>query len=338
MPLENLDANPKSDFTHTEKTMYRIATYTDQPLALELILDLFKASFCKDLNLDYWRWRFLNNPADPKPRIVYAIDGDSLAAYYAVSPVRCYIAGKTSRIALSNMTMTHPNHQGKGLFKELATRLYAELSQDNYQCVFGFANANSHYGFRKNLGWKDLSLLTLITHTHPERLKGFSVPGIESECAPITNDDIEMMASMVSARNCVVPSRDQDILQWRFAQNPVNQYRVAWAKRGTQPLCIVVYKMFQGGADIMECFYHHDHFGSESLFHSTLSSIILDGAETLSIWSNLHSEEHLSLEKMGFLETEFITYFGMIPLSPTAPPELHHYANWHYRFLDSDVF
>jgi hypothetical protein len=54
------------------------------------------------------------------------------------------------------------------------------------------------------------------------------------------------------------------------------------------------------------------------------------------MWSNLHSTEHVELEKFGFQETVFSTYFGVILFDKI--PELAKYKKWHYRLMDSDVF
>ena len=80
----------------------------------------------------------LNNPISNKIYINYLLEGGKLVAYYAVSPCEIVINNKTYKVALSNMTMTHPSHSGKGYFKMLATALYQELKKDDFVAVYGF--------------------------------------------------------------------------------------------------------------------------------------------------------------------------------------------------------
>ena len=50
----------------------------------------------------------------------------------------------------------------------------------------------------------------------------------------------------------------------------------------------------------------------------------------------LHTEEHLILEKIGFREETVTTHFGVIDF--TGQDGISDIRNWHYRFLDSDLY
>jgi hypothetical protein len=49
--------------------------------------------------------------------------------------------------------MTHPNHQGKGLFTKLAKLTYDLAKEEGIEFIFGFPNKNSYPGFIKKLNW-----------------------------------------------------------------------------------------------------------------------------------------------------------------------------------------
>jgi len=88
-------------------------------------------------------------------------DSQNPAAYYGVFPV--YISLGTSELILTAQsadTMTHPNHQGKGLFTKLALKTYALAKEEGVKIVWGFPNKNSYPGFIKKLNWKDHGPLT----------------------------------------------------------------------------------------------------------------------------------------------------------------------------------
>ena len=67
------------------------------------ILDLFKLSFKKEMSLDYWNWRFRDNPIGTQ--MIYLMwDNSKLVGHYAVSPNILSIGGDMCKSALS-MTM-----------------------------------------------------------------------------------------------------------------------------------------------------------------------------------------------------------------------------------------
>jgi GNAT superfamily N-acetyltransferase len=74
------------------------------------------------------------------------------AAYYGVFPVKIIMDGKEILAAQSGDTMTHPEHQKKGLFVALAKIAYAEARSKGVRLIFGQPNKNSYRGLMK-LGW-----------------------------------------------------------------------------------------------------------------------------------------------------------------------------------------
>jgi hypothetical protein len=54
---------------------------------------------------------------------------------------------------LSLNTATAPEHQGKGLFTQLAQATFAAATQQGFSCVYGVANQNSTPGFVQKLGF-----------------------------------------------------------------------------------------------------------------------------------------------------------------------------------------
>jgi len=83
------------------------------------------------------------------------------AAFYGVFPCQMTIENKQVLVAQSGDTVTHPNHQKKGLFILLANKTYALCAALNIKLVFGFPNDNSQHGFFNKLEWKRLPMLKL---------------------------------------------------------------------------------------------------------------------------------------------------------------------------------
>ena len=116
----------------------QVSFYEDRPLELSQIAETFKESFAREFDEGYWRWRFEDNPCQEKIYISYIIEQGCLASYYAVSPLTVSLPGEGDfKVALSNMTMTHPAFTGRGYFRTLALSLYERLAEDGFLGVLG---------------------------------------------------------------------------------------------------------------------------------------------------------------------------------------------------------
>ena len=115
----------------------------------------------KRYGVHYLRWEYDANPCgDVVGFDAYA--GNDLCAHYAAQPLDAALFGKTTRGILSFNTATHPGHQGRGLFTELARRTYARAASLGYEFVIGVANAQSTPGFISKLGFQLVSPLRVI--------------------------------------------------------------------------------------------------------------------------------------------------------------------------------
>lgn len=128
------------------------------------IEQLFMESFGKPLSREEWRWFYIDNPAG-HPYVSLFYEGDRLLGHYAVLPTLLTFRGESFVAFRSMTTMVHPDGRGRGLFTDLANRVYAMLQADGMSMVYGFPNANSAPGFIKNLGWTVLP---------PDRVYDFS--------------------------------------------------------------------------------------------------------------------------------------------------------------------
>ena len=136
------------------------------------IVALFERVFAKPMgatkSLEHWRWKFAQNPVDPKV-IELVWDGERLVGQYTISPRKLRCSGAQRLGALSLDTMTDPDYGRQGIFTASAEACYARLVEHDFACVYGFPNANSIHGFEKRLGAVGFDFETL----RPE-LDGFS--------------------------------------------------------------------------------------------------------------------------------------------------------------------
>jgi hypothetical protein len=131
--------------------------YSIKRLTKELMVDLywlFKASANTSATLDefYLKYNTVYTGVSHIGYLAYAENGRP-AAFYGVIPVLALINNKPVVIAQSADTLTHPDHQRKGLFVRLAQMTYELAKAEGINFIFGFPNENSYPGFVNKLNW-----------------------------------------------------------------------------------------------------------------------------------------------------------------------------------------
>lgn len=139
-----------------------------QPGDEHKIVAMFRQVFGMPMPLEYWHWRF----GDDNPwgsTVVVAMDGDTLAAHYAVSHQQAEHDGHVFLTAQSMTTMVGSAYRGKGLFVKCASMCYGLAMGDGVKFVWGFPNRNSEHGFYSRLGWELLGNVGLLLRAEGSR-------------------------------------------------------------------------------------------------------------------------------------------------------------------------
>lgn len=211
----------------------------------EEIGQLFLDSFGKPLSRDEWRWFYIDNPVgDPYVSLFY--ENGKLLGHYAVLPTRLSFRGNSFIAYRSMTTMVHPDGRGKGLFTELAKRVYSMLETDGASMVYGFPNANSAPGFIRNLGW------TLLI---PDGVFDFSGGEIL--------DSQDLQKALLKPAEIEWDSLDEAQANWRFS--------MPGAKVNRMPGLVV--KEYQGVWNVL----HIDRNGLNSIEQHQKYRVLLDG-------------------------------------------------------------
>lgn len=302
------------------------------------ILELFNLVFGKPMSIAYWLWRFQNNPSG-KHFIKLMWDNDVLTGHYAVSPVLMDINGENKLTTLSMTTMTHPNYGGKGIFKDLALSLYNQIeTEKNVVNIWGYPNSNSHYGFIKNLGWKDLSVVHSIAMT-TEKLKPE-----QSAYVNLIEDFDEshyQKIKTVSKDFKVKIDRNVAYLNWRYVNNPSNTYQI-FNFNSDSEFGFIVTKLYPSPytPNTWEIFIMELGIENSAVLPELFSHIMAHYNKPISrinIWISLWDKRHIQLEKMGFIPFGKQTFLGA-RFDSDKNPEIGDFRNWYYSYGDSDVY
>jgi hypothetical protein len=302
------------------------------------ILDLFQLVFNKPMSSKYWYWRFQDNPAG-KHMIKLMWNDNQLVGHYAVSPVFMIINNKKVLTALSMSTMTHPDFGGRGVFKDLSLSLYDFLENKlDVKSIWGFPNANSHYGFIKNLKWNDVAVVHTLT------MNVSKVPQVQSEYISILDyfqsHHVVILKKITDVFKISV-DRNLAYLQWRYIDNPSNSYIIfEYCKEDI--IHFLVTKIYpsqtkENKQDIFIMEYGVKDYSLLPEFIEHIKSHYKDTIENFTIWCNIHDPKHIHLEKLGFILQGRQTFLSA-RYANLEDELITDYKNWYISLGDSDVY
>lgn len=171
----------------------------------------------------YWRWKHIENPFGASPVLLAEEDGILIG-------VRAFMRwewtdGKQHYQAVRAVdTATHPDYQGKGIFKKLTLGLVETCQQQGVHFVFNTPNQQSRPGYIK-MQWRDAGRLPvrfkLVTPLHKWMIK--SNPSfVNKPCADWLRD-VELTKDQHVSLHTPIAT---NYLRWRYATVPVAQYFV----------------------------------------------------------------------------------------------------------------
>lgn len=318
--------------------------FWETPIDPVLVKSAWEKAFFQEVGTkfwkDQWNWRYCNNPISKRVYAAYILYNDVVASFVAFCPVIIKQRENYMKAALGVSGFTHPDRQGKGYYSHMYRALIDQMSGDGFEALIGFDNHNSHYPEVKYLGWRDIGLLTTFS------LDCINIKKITCDTSDKNISDVELSDGLLNTLAGFYTNNAQfhiersfEYLKWRLMDNPINSYRAMVLTRDNAVIAAIIYKRYGSSElDIMESFFREE--GESEMFDSyciLLSGLAKsEGISQLNIWSQLRSSEHLFLEKIGFTERGFSTYFVCRPLSVSN--KILDIRNWHYRFMDSDVY
>ncbi len=210
----------------------------------ELLIPLFKDCFGLDVNLDFFRWKYEQNPSGSFIGFIALDDKKEVGAYYGVIPELYAIEGTEKVIYQSCDTMTHSAHRRRGLFQTLATHCYEYLRSQDKLFVIGFGGDTSTPGFLK-FGWKHVSDAQQLFYPRPLASIWFRPDPEEVAIEEIK--DIAAIAHLLpqSNNNTAIHSvKSPGNFSWRIS-NPLYNYELYAARENGTVLTGYI------------CFYEH---------------------------------------------------------------------------------
>ena len=187
-----------------------------------------------------FRWKHLENPFGASPAWV-ALDGDRIVAVRYLMRWEFEVDGARRRAVRAVDTATHPDHQGRGLFRRLTLGALDELAAEGVEFVFNTPNDQSRPGYLK-MGWQIVGRLAVSAR--PLRAGGlaalarsrvpadhFSLTTAAGDPAGTVLADTRAVERLIAAARPAAPGLrtwlSPAVLQWRYGGDLVEYRAVA---------------------------------------------------------------------------------------------------------------
>ncbi len=204
-----------------------------------MLIPLMKDCFGMDVNINYFQWKFLDNPAGKFEGFVALSEHDEVAAYYGVIPEIYDINNIRRTIFQSGDTMTHSAHRRKGLFFKTATRCYNYLRENERLFVIGFGGKESTPGLEK-MQWQHLFRVSYFFKTYYacklKKILGMAQAAKEYNINE--NCDVEDIARLKNQNRQtqgVLKYFSPELFKWKLA-NPLFDFRKIGVYDGNKKL------------------------------------------------------------------------------------------------------
>jgi N-acetylglutamate synthase-like GNAT family acetyltransferase len=196
----------------------RTATTEDIPA----IVKLLKVSLGESLmpkSEAFWYWKHIENPFGVSP-VLLAVEQSEIIGVRAFMRWQWIRAGEVLHAVRAVDTATHPNHQGKGIFKKLTLALVNECEAAGTHFIFNTPNTSSKPGYLK-MGWTTLGRMKI--YVRPLLYAKTKAKDFDAQYA------ISKMVKTIELPAIVTPNQWRtpisfDFLNWRYIQNPNVQY------------------------------------------------------------------------------------------------------------------
>jgi GNAT superfamily N-acetyltransferase len=210
----------------TTVTSTRLLEDGDTDEVLELMRLSLGESRLLERTTELFHWKHVNNPFGRSYGLV-AEDGGRIVGLRTFMRWDLVTGeGETLRCVRAVDTATHPDHQGKGIFRRLTEEAVEVARDDGIAMIFNTPNEKSKPGYLK-MGWREvgvigalirpsLSMLTRVEETAAESPETFLQD-------PTSTASLELVdRAPLGLRTRKTP----EYLKWRFATHPTARYFV----------------------------------------------------------------------------------------------------------------
>jgi len=204
----------------------------------------------------------MDNPFGKSP-VLLAFEGNMLVGVRAFMRWEWRQGDRIYKAVRAVDTATHPEHQGKGIFKTLTLQLVEQCRAEGVDFIFNTPNKSSKPGYLK-MGWQEAGRLPISFCPY------VSFAPVSPAADPAWNQ-VEALLALTPAQplNYLHTAVSPAYLLWRYQQSPNVSYRVVGGDADAPFL--LFYRLIKGRT--MKEVRVVDYFGGANLFSTALRSL-----------------------------------------------------------------
>ncbi|MGZ5190016.1 MAG: GNAT family N-acetyltransferase [Flavisolibacter sp.] len=328
----------------------RSATPEDRPAIVELLRkSLGESSIPKSELL--WQWKHEKNPFGPS-HILLAEEKNTLLGLRAFLQWEWSWKGKIYKSIRAVDTATHPDHQGKGIFKKLTLQQIELSKQRGVSFVFNTPNDQSKPGYLK-MGWIELGKLPLklkllrplsLAYSRIFKEKSSKVenqqPSHDNWAPAILNlvNDLSGKSDQLSTR------LSPEYISWRYEKNPLFNYNYFTDSKTFLIISRIKSHSFAQELRIVEIILLNS-LADHKKTNAEIRKQVLQFCKSNTI-------DFISISGLEYLlHKDCLKWMGLIPIRALGPditlrdlnmndkfPELLNMNNWAYSLGDLELF
>lgn len=208
------------------KMTIRKAVPEDIPAIVVLLQQSLGESLIKKSDAS-WNFKHVDNPFG-ESHVLLAYHGDVLVGVRAFMKWQWQKGTQFWTAYRAVDTATHPDFQGKGIFKKLTLQALDDIQKEGETFVFNTPNEISRPGYLK-MGWKVVDPIELaviptpfyffsLFFNYPKRTNTISTTQLDWICT--------LYSTELSKTDCLFTPKTAAYLKWRYEYNPLQDYVV----------------------------------------------------------------------------------------------------------------
>ena len=251
----------------------REATSIDFPSIIDVLKESLGETSSKK-NFEVWNFKHVDNPFG-KSLVLVAEEDDKIIGVRAFMRWQWQIGENLFNAFRAVDTATHPQHQGKGIFKKLTLKALEIAGANGEHFVFNTPNSQSKPGYIK-MGWEEVGRVeTRIIPQSPFRLliqRKSKIDYPKYDALKINNNLLQKENNDCISKEKIFTPKSVDYLKWRYVQNKIQKYFIDSGENHF----VAVYLKSRGNVRelrVSECIFFGDKGRSEiRKFLNTISS------------------------------------------------------------------
>lgn len=206
----------------------REATELDIPEILEVLKASLGETSSKKTEA-VWRYKHMENPFG-KSLVLVAVENDNIIGIRALMRWQWQLGDQVFSAFRAVDTATHPDHQGKGVFKKLTLSAIEIAKEQGDDFIFNTPNTQSLPGYLK-MGWEEVAKLKIRLNfanplnwlgNKPKWLYEVNTNGSDAQLAKL----ISKYNDLKAGENKLFTLKSPEYLLWRYENNPLQKYEV----------------------------------------------------------------------------------------------------------------